>query len=63
MINLELRPVHDAVREVIPNARVCYVDIDPVAVARLGTAWLAGVQSAGVAATGLPECQAPEFGP
>jgi O-methyltransferase involved in polyketide biosynthesis len=25
--------VHEAVREVIPDARVCYVDIDPVAVA------------------------------
>ncbi len=24
--------VHEAVREVIPDARVCYVDIDPVAV-------------------------------
>jgi O-methyltransferase involved in polyketide biosynthesis len=32
--------VHEAVREVIPDARVCYVDIDPVAV-RHGQALLA----------------------
>ncbi|HEY7432956.1 MAG TPA: SAM-dependent methyltransferase [Streptosporangiaceae bacterium] len=32
--------VHDAVREVIPGARVCYVDIDPVAI-RHGQALLA----------------------
>jgi hypothetical protein len=33
--------VHEAVREVIPDARVCYVDIDPVA-ARHAEALLAG---------------------
>jgi hypothetical protein len=32
--------VHEAVREVIPDARVCYVDVDPVAV-RHGEALLA----------------------
>jgi len=39
--------VHEAVREVIPDARVCYVDIDPVAV-RHGQALLA--QGQGLAA-------------
>jgi O-methyltransferase involved in polyketide biosynthesis len=39
--------VHEAVREVIPDARVCYVDIDPVAV-RHGQALLA--HGAGIAA-------------
>jgi hypothetical protein len=39
--------VHEAVREVIPDARVCYVDIDPVAV-RHGQALLA--RGEGVAA-------------
>lgn len=39
--------MHEAVREVIPDARVCYVDIDPVAV-RHGQALLA--QGQGLAA-------------
>jgi hypothetical protein len=39
--------VHEAVREVIPDARVCYVDIDPVAVIH-GEALLA--RGAGLAA-------------
>ena len=39
--------VHEAVREVIPDARVCYVDLDPVAV-RHGEALLA--RGAGLAA-------------
>jgi len=39
--------VHEAVREVIPDARVCYVDIDPVAVVH-GEALLA--RGAGLAA-------------
>ena len=30
--------VHEAVRQVIPDARVCYVDIDPVAVIHGGGA-------------------------
>jgi O-methyltransferase involved in polyketide biosynthesis len=36
--------VHEAVREVVPDARVCYVDIDPVAV-RHGQALLARGES------------------
>ena len=49
--------VHEAVREVIPDARVCYVDIDPVAV-RHGQALLACGEGLAAVRADLTEPQA-----
>jgi S-adenosyl methyltransferase len=46
--------VHEAVREVIPDARVCYVDIDPVAVIH-GEALLADGEGLAVVRADLTE--------
>jgi O-methyltransferase involved in polyketide biosynthesis len=46
--------VHEAVRDVIPDARVCYVDIDPVAVVH-GQALLGGGQGLAAVRADLTE--------
>ena len=49
--------VHEAVRQVIPDARVCYVDVDPVAV-RHGQALLAQSEGLGAVQADLTEPEA-----
>jgi beta-N-acetylhexosaminidase len=51
-VNVAYAPVLDVGTPGNPSLGIRSFSDDPAAVARLGTAWLAGVQSAGVAATG-----------